>query len=42
MCGISGFIINKKIKTSNLIDKTLKLMSRRGPDFQNYKTFKLK
>ena len=35
MCGISGFIANSSLYEQN-IEKTLKLMSSRGPDHKNY------
>ncbi len=35
MCGISGYISNKKLISENGIKNTLKLMNRRGPDSQN-------
>ena len=35
MCGISGFIANSSLYEQN-IEKTLKLMSSRGPDYKNY------
>ena len=35
MCGISGYISRSSIYEQN-IDKTLKLMSSRGPDNKNY------
>ena len=40
MCGISGYISNKKLVRENAIKKTLALMSRRGPDAQKYITSK--
>ena len=36
MCGISGYISNKNLLAENGIDRTLKLMSRRGPDSSKY------
>ena len=39
MCGISGFISSKYDLEKN-VQNTLKLMSSRGPDFQNYVQFK--
>lgn len=40
MCGISGLIVDKKIDIKNKINKTLSLMSRRGPDAQKFTDFK--
>lgn len=36
MCGISGFISEKKIVKDNAIQNTLTLMKKRGPDSKNY------
>ena len=38
MCGISGYI-SKRSHKLDVIKKTLYLMKRRGPDFQNFKKF---
>ena len=38
MCGISGYI-SKRSHKLDVIKKTLHLMKRRGPDFQNFKKF---
>ena len=35
MCGIAGYIGKKKIDRS-LINKSLKLLENRGPDFKNF------
>ena len=35
MCGIAGYFGKKKIDKA-IIDRTLKLMKNRGPDFSNY------
>lgn len=40
MRGISGYISNKKLVTENAINKTLNLMHRRGPDAQNFFSYK--
>ena len=39
MCGIAGCIVDQKLNL-NTINKTLKLMTKRGPDYQSYKVFK--
>lgn len=39
MCGITGCIVNKEL-AYNKIEKTLSLMSHRGPDNQSYRHFK--
>ncbi len=38
MCGISGFISNRKLIRNNAIAKTLDLMSNRGPDNNSFFT----
>lgn len=40
MCGIAGYVGTKKIP-HNVIDKTLQLMSRRGPNGQSYEEIAL-
>ena len=35
MCGISGFISNKKLIRNNAIVNTLDLMKNRGPDYNS-------
>ena len=39
MCGIAGYIGENPI-AENLILKTIKVMKNRGPDFQNFESFK--
>ena len=41
MCGIAGYIGKKKFNRS-LINKSLKLLENRGPDFKNFEEYDCK